>query len=84
MTLDYFTVPRQIGLPSTASPRRCLRMNGSSHLAEAKILYGILLDRMSLSRKRLAGRTGRVFIIFTLDEVMEAIVCRSEGNQTSE
>ena len=39
--------------------------------AEAKILYGILLDRMSLSRKNgWLDEQGRVFIIFTLEEAM--------------
>jgi hypothetical protein len=47
--------------------------------AEAKILYGILLDRMSLSRKNgWLDEQGRVFIIFTLDEVMEAIGCADQ------
>ena len=44
--------------------------------AEAKILYGILLDRMSLSRKNgWLDDEGRVYIIFTLDEVMNSIGC---------
>ena len=39
--------------------------------AEAKVLYGILLDRMSLSRKNgWLDDDDRVYIIFTLDEVM--------------
>ena len=47
--------------------------------AEAKILYGILLDRMSLSRKNgWLDEQGRVFIIFTLEEVMEAIGCADQ------
>lgn len=47
--------------------------------AEAKILYGILLDRMSLSRKNgWLDEAGRVFIIFTLEEVMDAIGCADQ------
>ena len=38
---------------------------------EAKILYGLMLDRMSLSRKNeWLDNCGRVYIFFTLDEVM--------------
>lgn len=43
---------------------------------EAKTLYGILLDRMNLSAKNgwLDDR-GRVYIIFTTEEVMKALSC---------
>ena len=44
--------------------------------AEAKILYGILLDRMSLSQKNgWIDSAGRVFIVFTMEEVMETMGC---------
>ena len=47
--------------------------------AEAKILYGILLDRMSLSRRNgWLDEQSRVFIIFTVEEVMEAIGCAAQ------
>ena len=37
--------------------------------ADAKMLYGILLDRMSLSAKNgWIDESGRVYIIFTIDE----------------
>ena len=37
--------------------------------ADAKMLYGILLDRMSLSAKNgWIDKNGRVYIIFTIDE----------------
>ena len=40
------------------------------------MLYGILLDRMSLSRKNgWLDDDDRVYIIFTLDEVMSSIGC---------
>ena len=40
--------------------------------AEAKILYGLLLDRMSLSaRNDWLDDAGRVYIVFTVEEVME-------------
>ena len=44
--------------------------------AEAKTLYGILLDRMNLSAKNgwLDGQ-GRVYIIFTVEEIESALTC---------
>lgn len=43
---------------------------------EAKVLYGLLLDRMSLSIKnRWFDDENRVYIIFTIDEVMELLSC---------
>jgi hypothetical protein len=43
---------------------------------EAKVLYGILLDRMSLSTKSgWLDNEGRVYIIFTNEEVMSALGC---------
>lgn len=47
--------------------------------AESKILYGILLDRMSLSaRNGWLDKSGRVYIIFTVEQIMSAMGC---GNQ---
>ena len=44
--------------------------------AESKILYGLLLDRMGLSVKNCwTDDTGRVYIIFTTEEIMEALYC---------
>ena len=44
--------------------------------AEAKLLYGILLDRMSLSQKNgWLDEEYRVYIIFTIENVMEAMGC---------
>ena len=41
--------------------------------ADAKMLYGILLGRMSLSAKN--GWIDRVYIIFTIDEAKMALNC---------
>ena len=47
--------------------------------AEAKVLYGLLLDRMSLSCKNgWLDRAGRVYIIFTIGEVMTALGCADQ------
>lgn len=46
---------------------------------DAKLLYGLMLDRMSLSIKN--GWTdilGRVYIYFQIEEVMELLHCKSE------
>ncbi len=43
---------------------------------DAKLLYGVLLDRMSLSAKNgWMDKEGRVYIIFTLDDVKESLRC---------
>ena len=47
--------------------------------SDAKLLYGLLLDRMELSyRNGWVDDQNRVFIIFTVEEVMETLRCRSE------
>ena len=47
--------------------------------AEAKVLYGLLLDRMSLSCKNgWLDKEGRVYIIFTIEEVMTALGCADQ------
>lgn len=43
---------------------------------EAKVLYGLMLDRMSLSIKnRWVDEQDRVYIVFTVEEVMELLGC---------
>ena len=43
---------------------------------DAKVLYGLLLDRMSLSaRNDWLDDAGRVYIVFTLEEIMGALCC---------
>ncbi len=46
---------------------------------DAKLLYGLLLDRMELSyRNGWIDEQNRVFIIFTAEEVMSTLHCHSE------
>lgn len=46
---------------------------------EAKILYGLMLDRMGLSIKnQWLDSEGRVYIIFTIEDVMNMLGCRSQ------
>ena len=43
---------------------------------DAKVLYGLLLDRMSLSvRNGWLDEQGRVYIVFTVEEIMECLAC---------
>ena len=44
--------------------------------AEAKILYGLMLDRMSLSKKNgWVDNQDRIYIYFTLEDVLELMGC---------
>lgn len=55
--------------------------------SDAKILYGIMLDRMSLSREnKWMDQNKRVYIIFTLKEVMKEFECcqRKAGSLMAE
>jgi len=46
---------------------------------EAKLLYGLMLDRVGLSRTNgLIDNLNRVYIFFTLDEVMGCFRCARE------
>ena len=46
---------------------------------EAKILYGLLLDRMSLSVKNgWLDQEGRVYIVYTVEDIMDALSCASQ------
>ena len=46
---------------------------------EAKVLYGLMLDRMSLSVKnRWFDEEDRPYIYFTVDEIMELMNCKSQ------
>ena len=47
--------------------------------AEAKILYGLLLDRMTLSAKNgWQDKDGKVYIIFTIEDIMDAMGCADQ------
>lgn len=46
---------------------------------EAKVLYGLLLDRMALSvRNNWLDQEGRVYIIFTIADIMETLGCAEQ------
>lgn len=53
--------------------------NFSSLSSDAKVLYGILLDRMSLSMKNgWLDEENRVYIIFTIEEIAETLACGTQ------
>lgn len=54
-------------------------MRFKSISTDAKTLYGILLDRMNLSAKNgWFDQNGRVYIIYTIDKIMEALGCAEQ------
>ena len=73
--LDYFYGPKADLFSFYRLPKALFvdpRFRGIS--SESKILYGLLLDRMGLSAKNgWTDDTGRVYIIFTTEESMEAL-----------
>lgn len=80
MTLDYFYGTQADQFTFYRIPKVLFTDERFKPIsAEAKILYGILLDRMSLSRKNgWLDDSNRVFIIYTLEEVMDAIGCADQ------
>ena len=69
---DQFTFYRIPKTLFTDPDLRCIS-------AEAKILYGLLLDRMSLSAANgWLDDQGRVFIIYTIEEMMEQLGCAEQ------
>lgn len=77
MELDYFYGRQAEQFTFYRVPKAILfDKNFDGISPEAKLLYGILLDRMSLSLKNnWMDERGRVYIIFTMDEVMQALGC---------
>lgn len=69
MEADQYTFYR---IPKVLFTSDCFK----SLSCEAKVLYGLLLDRMSLSIKnRWLDEQDRVYIIFTVEDVMEFLNC---------
>ena len=63
---SFYRIPRQL-----VTGERFKRLS-----TDAKLLYGLLLDRMSLSAKNgWYDEQGRVYIYYTLDEIQEDLKC---------
>ena len=77
MTLDYFYGQAGELFSFYRIPKALFQEPRFQTLStDAKTLYGILLDRMSLSVKNgWLDEQGRVFIIFTIEDVKRALCC---------
>ena len=77
MTLDYFYGQAGELFSFYRIPKALFQEQRFQSLStDAKTLYGILLDRMSLSVKNeWFDKKGRVFIIFTIEDVKRALCC---------
>ena len=72
MEADQYTFYR---IPKMLFTAECFR----DLSCEAKVLYGLLLDRMGLSvRNRWFDDENRVYIIFKVEEIMELMCCKSQ------
>ena len=77
MTLDYFYGQAGELFSFFRIPKALFQEQRFQNLSpDAKILYGILLDRMSLSAKNgWRDEQGRVYITYTVREVQESLCC---------
>ena len=77
MTLDYFYGQTGELFSFYRIPKALFQEPRFQSLStDAKILYGILLDRMSLSVKNgWLDKQNRVFILFTIEDVKRALCC---------
>ena len=77
MTLDYFYGQAGELFSFFRIPKALFQEPWFQSLStDAKTLYGILLDRMSLSAKNgWLDEQGRVYIIYTVREVQESLCC---------
>ena len=77
MTLDYFYGQAEELFSFFRIPKALFQEQRFQDLStDAKTLYGILLDRMSLSvRNEWFDKKGRVFIIFTIEDVKRTLRC---------
>ncbi len=77
MTLDYFYGQSGELFSYFRIPKALFQDSRFRQLStDARTLYGILLDRMSLSAKNgWLDEQGRVYIIYTVREVQESLCC---------
>ena len=80
MTLDYFYGQAGELFSFFRIPKALFQEQRFQDLStDAKTLYGILLDRMSLSvRNEWFDKKGRVFIIFTIEDVKRTLRCADD------
>lgn len=79
MALDYFYGSQADQFAFYRIPKALFRGAYKSVSMEAKLLYGLMLDRMGLSAKNgWLDSAGRVYIVYSIEEIMDAMGC---GNQ---
>ena len=80
MTYDYFYGQQADQFSFYRIPKALFTDEAFDSISiDAKLLYGILLDRMNLSAKNgWLDKEGRVYIIFTIDEVKESLRCSNK------
>lgn len=77
---DYFTAAEAEQFSFYRMPKALFTEKDFEGLScEAKVLYGMMLDRMGLSiRNQWFDSQGRAYIIFTVEDVMSVMGCRSQ------
>ena len=80
MNFDYYYGDESNQFAFYRIPRQLITGEAFKKLStDAKLLYGLLLDRMGLSAKNgWYDDMGRVFIYYTLDEIQEDLNCGHE------
>ena len=75
MPYDYFYEEQSEQFSFYRIPKALMTEKAFDGLSgDAKILYGLCLDRVSLSRKnRWVDAAGRVYIYYTLNSIMEDV-----------
>ncbi len=80
MTFDYFYPEQAEQFAFFRIPKILFKDKRFKNIStDAKVLYGLMLDRVSLSaRNQWIDDLGRVYIIFTLEEIMEELDCANQ------
>ena len=81
MAFDYFYEEQSQQFAFYRIPKVLFRDNRFQKIStEGKVLYGLLLDRVSLSRENgWIDEEGRVYIIFTLNAIRQAMNCAEKS-----
>ena len=77
MTFDYFYERQSARFSFFRIPKSMITEGPLKHLtADAKLLYGLLLDRVSLSRKQgWIDKEKRVYVFCTIENIKEVLNC---------
>ena len=80
MGFDYFYPEQAEQFAFFRIPKALFRDRQFKNIStDAKVLYGLMLDRVSLSVKnQWVDQKGRVYIIFTLEDIMEELGCANQ------